>query len=296
MNKVRLVIISGLSGSGKSAAIKCFEDIGFFCMDNLPPQLLHKFLELCTQPGGEVGPVALGIDIRNRDFLDDFLGIYESLLAEGYPVELLFMEAQDEILVRRFSESRRPHPLAKDRSVIEGISEERERLEALKKRADRIVDTSSLSPADIKEIILRAYTKPDERGRLQIFLISFGFKYGLPYGLDLLFDVRFLKNPHFQRELRLLTGDDKAVQTFIYALPETEAFMERLIGFLGFLIPLYEQEGKSYLTIGIGCTGGRHRSVAIVNRLKEVLEQKGQGAPLSCRHRDIHRPPAVQQQ
>ncbi len=293
MNKLRLVIISGLSGSGKSAALKCFEDIGFFCVDNLPPQLLPKFMELCTQPGGEVEQVALGIDIRNRDFLDDFMGVYEGLLEEGYPVELLFIDAQDEILVRRFSESRRPHPLAKDKSVIEGIFEEREKLSGLQNRARRVIDTSDLSPSDLKEMILRTYTKKEEGGHLQISLISFGFKYGLPYGLDMLLDVRFLKNPHFQRELRLLTGEDKPVQQFIHALPETPLFMEKLIHLLNFLIPLYEQEGKSYLTIGIGCTGGRHRSVAIVNQLMEVLEQKGLGKALSSRHRDIHRPPAV---
>ncbi len=177
--------------------------------------------------------------------------------------------------------------------MIEGIAEEREKLSVLKERADQIVDTSNLTPSDLKEMILRTYTKREEGGLLQISLISFGFKYGLPYGLDLLFDVRFLKNPHFQRELRLLTGDDKPVQTFIHALPETETFMERMISLLSFLIPLYEREGKSYLTIGIGCTGGRHRSVAIVNRLKEVLEQKGHGEALSYRHRDIHRPPTV---
>ncbi len=288
--QTHLVIISGLSGAGKSAALKCFEDIGFFCVDNLPPQLLHTFMNLCTQPGSEVGPVALGIDIRNRDFLNHFLDVYDKLLQENYTVDLLFMDAQDSILIRRFSESRRPHPLAKDRSVIEGIIEERAKLSTLRERAVRVIDTSDFSPVELKETILRIYTKKGEGGRLQIALMSFGFKHGLPYGLDMLFDVRFLKNPHFNHDLRGLTGNDLPVRQFIDALPETETFMEKLTSLLTFLIPLYEQEGKSYLTIGIGCTGGRHRSVAIVNRLTEILEKRPGETIISSRHRDDHRP------
>ncbi len=289
---IRLVIISGLSGAGKSAVLKCFEDIGFFCVDNLPPKLFFKFVDLCAQTGNEVNQVALGVDIRNREFLTDFLDVYESLSQEGYPVEFIFIDAQDEILARRFSESRRPHPLAKGRSVSEGILEEREKLSELKKRAHQTIDTSHLSVYELKETIVHNYVKREEGKRLQISLLSFGFKYGLPYGLDLLFDVRFLKNPNFQRTLRPLTGEDKAVQQFVNALPETEIFMKKLIDFLDFLVPLYEQEGKSYLTIGIGCTGGRHRSVAIASRLKAVLQERwgGLGQTLLLRHRDIHHP------
>ncbi|MBI3358681.1 MAG: RNase adapter RapZ [Nitrospirae bacterium] len=290
MKKVNLVIISGLSGAGKSAAIKCFEDIGFFCVDNLPPPLLPKFVELCGAPGSEVSRVALGIDIRNRDFLDAFLGIYESLCKEGHPIELLFIEAQDEILIRRFSESRRPHPLGRGHAIAAGIMEERKKLSALRDIAHQIIDTSELSPLELKRIIIRAYIKAEEGSPLHISLISFGFKFGVPYGLDMLFDVRFLKNPYFQRELRFQTGDDKPVQEFIYALKESEQFMEKLTNLLDFMVPLYEHEGKSYLTLGIGCTGGRHRSVAIVNLLKEVLQQNGR--ELSCLHRDIYRPPS----
>ena len=290
MKKLNLVIISGLSGAGKSAVIKCFEDVGFFCVDNLPPPLLPKFVELCLLPASEVSRVALGIDIRNRDFLNAFLGIYESLCKEGYRVELLFMEAQDEILRRRFSESRRPHPLGRGRAVSEGIAEERKKLSELRDLAHQIIDTSELSPSELKKTIVRAYVEKEEVSPLHISLISFGFKFGVPYGLDMLFDVRFLANPYFQRALRFQTGEDKPVQEFVYSLKASEQFMERVTDLLDFLVPLYEHEGKSYLTLGIGCTGGRHRSVAIVNLLKEVLQQKGR--ELSYRHRDIHRPPS----
>ena len=291
MKNIRLIIISGLSGAGKSAALNCFEDNGFFCVDNLPPKLITKFMDICTQPGSDVHQVALGIDIRSRDFLDDFISVYEGLLREGFPVELIFMDARDEILVRRFSESRRPHPLARDRSVIEGILEEREKISALKKHAHQIIDTSAIPLPDLKDVIRRDHIKKEEGEPLRISLLSFGYKYGLPYGLDLLFDVRFLKNPYFQSGMRLMTGNDKPVMDYVVALPETEAFMNKLMDFLDFVIPLYEVGGKSYLTIGIGCTGGRHRSVTIVNLLREALQQKGRSKVLSFFHRDIEHEP-----
>jgi len=288
---IRLVIISGLSGAGKSAALNSFEDNGFFCIDNLPPKLITKFIEIVAQPGSDIHNVALGIDIRNRDFLNDFLSVYADLLHQGVHAELLFMDARDEILVRRFSESRRPHPLAKDRSVLEGILEEREKISELKKHAHQIIDTSTISLVELKNLIRREHVKKEEGDPLRISLLSFGFKYGLPYGLDLLFDVRFLKNPYFQSGLRMLSGNDASVMKFVVALPETDAFMEKLIDFLDFMIPLYEAGGKSYLTIGIGCTGGRHRSVAIVNLLRELLQQRGRGNTLSFFHRDIKHDP-----
>jgi len=291
MKKFHLVIISGLSGAGKSAAIKCFEDIGFFCVDNLPPPLLPKFVELCLAPGSEVARVALGLDIRNRDFLNAFHDIYEMLCKEGYPVELLFIEAKDEVLIRRFSESRRPHPLGRGRAISEGILEEREKLSGLRNIAHQIIDTSDLSPSELKKTITQDYVLQEGGNPLHISLISFGFKFGVPSDLDMLFDVRFLKNPYFQRELRFQTGDDKPVQEFVYAQKESEIFITKLVDLLDFLIPLYEHDGKSYLTLGIGCTGGKHRSVSIVNLLNEVLKQKGR--EISARHRDIHRPPTT---
>ena len=289
MKQFHLVIISGLSGAGKSAAIKCFEDIGFYCVDNLPLQFLPEFVEFCLSQENEMNRVALGLDIRTPDFLHTFQKIHESLYKEGSLVELLFIEARDEILIRRFSESRRPHPLGRGRAVLEGILEERKRLSELRNLAYRIIDTSDLSSADLKKKITQDYLKEGKGLPLHISLISFGFKFGVPNDVDMLFDVRFLKNPYFQRDLKFQTGEEKAVQDFVYSQKESELFMEKLINMLDFLVPLYEHDGKSYLTLGIGCTGGRHRSVAIVHLLDEVLKQKGQET--SSRHRDVHRPP-----
>lgn len=282
---VRLVVISGLSGSGKSYVIKYFEDLGFFCIDNLPPQLLPKFVELCTQSRNDITKAALGIDIRERDFLGNFLNVFDQLKEEGYQMELLFLEARDEILLRRFSETRRPHPLAKGGSIVEGIKLEREKLQELRKQADQIIDTSDYHVHQLKEVITRYYLEKGENKHLNLSLISFGYKFGIPYDLDLLFDVRFLSNPNFEKELKPLTGEHPRVQDYIMAQSETKTFLEKLYGFLDFLVPLYEKEGKSYLTIGIGCTGGRHRSVAVVNLLRAHLQKKG--AQVHCRHRDI---------
>jgi UPF0042 nucleotide-binding protein len=285
---VRLVVISGLSGSGKSYVIKYFEDLGFFCIDNLPPPLLPKFVELCNQSRSHITKAALGIDIRERDFLGHFLNIFDQLKEEGYQMELLFLEASDEVLVRRFSETRRPHPLARDGSVIDGIRLEREKLSDLRKRADKILDTSNYHVHQLKEVITQYYLERGENNHLNISLISFGYKFGIPYDLDLLFDVRFLSNPNFERELKPLTGEHPRIQSYVTAQPEAKIFLEKLYGFLDFLVPLYEKEGKSYLTIGIGCTGGRHRSVTIVNLLREHLQAKG--LQVHWRHRDLGQP------
>jgi UPF0042 nucleotide-binding protein len=288
MEQFRLVIISGLSGAGKTKALQCFEDIDFFCVDNLPLPLLQKFVELCLLPGREVADVALGLDTRNRDFLNaSFRGIYESLREEGHFVELLFIEAKDEILIRRFSENRRPHPLGQGRAVLEGILEERRRLSELKSIAHCIIDTSEISASDLKKRITLEYGQSQQENLLHVSLVSFGFKFGVPFDLDMLFDARFLKNPFYERALQFQTGNDKSVQDFVYSLKEFEPFLEKVIDMLDYLIPLYEKEGKSYLTLGVGCTGGRHRSVSIVNKLQEVLQQ--QGREISCRHRDILR-------
>lgn len=285
---VRLVVISGLSGSGKSYVIKYFEDLGFFCIDNLPPPLLPKFVELCNQSRSHITKAALGIDIRERDFLGHFLNIFDQLKKEGYQMELLFLEANDEVLVRRFSETRRPHPLARDGSVIDGIRQEREKLSDLRKRADKILDTSNYHVHQLKEVITQYYLEKGENNHLNISLISFGYKFGIPYDLDLLFDVRFLSNPNFERELKPLTGEHPRIQSYIISQPEAKIFLEKLYDFLDFLVPLYEKEGKSYLTIGIGCTGGRHRSVSIVNLLREHLQARG--LQVHWRHRDLGQP------
>lgn len=288
VKNVRLVVISGLSGSGKSYVIKYFEDLGFFCIDNLPPPLLPKFVELCNQSRSHITKAALGIDIRERDFLGHFLNIFDQLKEEGYQMELLFLEASDEVLVRRFSETRRPHPLARDGSVIDGIRLEREKLSDLRKRADKILDTSNYHVHQLKEVITQYYLEKGENHHLNISLISFGYKFGIPYDLDLLFDVRFLSNPNFERELKPLTGEHPRVQSYITSQPDAKVFLEKLYNFLDFLVPLYEKEGKSYLTIGIGCTGGRHRSVCVVNLLREHLQAKG--LQVHWRHRDLGQP------
>jgi UPF0042 nucleotide-binding protein len=287
MAPFRLIIISGLSGSGKTHAIKCFEDLGFFCVDNLPPALLPKFAELCMQRGGEVQNVALGIDIRERGFFSDVFGNLDPLKALGYAVELLFLEARDEILVRRFSESRRPHPLLPQAPVLEGVRLERERLMDLRRRADRIIDTSDLTVHELKDLLARHYVQELPGHRPTISLITFGFKFGVPYDIDLLFDVRFLKNPNFVADLSRLTGEDRRVEAYVLDDPNAKVFLDHLEVLFKFLLPLFERERRSYLTIAIGCTGGRHRSVAVAISLKQRFA--GMGYDVTLRHRDIHR-------
>jgi len=284
---LRLVIVSGLSGSGKTNALKCFEDLGFFCVDNLPPPLLPVFADLCIQSSAGITKVAVGIDIRERDFLRDFLTISERLKGEGYQYELIFFEANDEVLVRRFSETRRPHPLAKNTPILEGIQKEREQLAELKKRSDRIIDTSAFTLQQLKDVIAQNYLDQGEVRRPSISVVSFGYKYGIPYETDLLFDVRFLQNPNFVSELKPLSGEDSAVQEYVFRKPEADRFIELVKSFLSFLIPFYEKEGRPYLTIAIGCTGGRHRSVAIARRLYDDLKAAHYQTVL--RHRDVNR-------
>ncbi len=288
MPSLELVIISGLSGAGKTHALKCFEDAGYFCVDNLPPALLPVFAELCSQQGEELKKVALGIDLRERAFFSDLAGNLERVRALGYSVELLFFEARDEILVRRFSESRRPHPILPQFPVLEGVKYEREQLVELRRRSDRIIDTSDLTVHELKSLLAREYLKQEHKQKIRITVLTFGFKFGVPYDIDLLFDVRFLRNPHFVPDLKPLTGEDPRVRS--YVLDETDGvkFLDHLEGFLSFLIPLFERERRSYLSIAIGCTGGRHRSVAVASKLREHLATLGYEVGLA--HRDIHKP------
>lgn len=290
MQGLRLVIISGLSGSGKSHTIKCFEDLGFFCVDNLPPALLPKFAELCLQRGGEVSQVALGIDIRERGFFGDFFSNLDKLKSLDYRIELVFLEATDEILVRRFSESRRPHPLLPNSPILEGVRLERERLHELRERADRIIDTSDLTVHDLKDLFALNYLNGDQPRRMTISLVTFGFKNGVPFDIDLLFDVRFLRNPNFVAALQPRTGDDPKVRSYIFEDPVAQGFLAHLETLLKFLIPQFERERRSYLTIAVGCTGGRHRSVAVASWLEERLE--GMGYQITLRHRDMNQSPS----
>ncbi|MDF0650937.1 MAG: RNase adapter RapZ [Nitrospira sp. LK265] len=285
MARLNLIIISGLSGSGKTYALKAFEDAGYFCIDNLPLALLPTFVDLCNQQHSEITNVALGIDIRERAFFSDFVSILERVQALVHAVQLLFLEAREEVLIRRFSESRRPHPLLPDLPVLDGIRFEKERIAELRRRADRIIDTSDLTVHELGELLVKQFLGESLDRRLTISIMTFGYKFGVPYDIDLLFDVRFLKNPFFVPELKPLSGDDPLVRAFVLTDPEAVSLIEHLEGLLKFLLPLFHRERRSYLTIGIGCTGGRHRSVAVANRLQESLSTLGYEVGL--KHRDI---------
>jgi RNase adapter protein RapZ len=287
MPGLKLVVITGLSGAGKSHALKCFEDVGYFCVDNLPPALLPTFVELCDQQGGEIKNVALGIDIRERVFFADLTSILQRIKDLGHSVELLFLEARDAVLVRRFSESRRPHPLLPELPVLEGVRFEKERLSEIRSHADRIIDTSNLSVHELRDLLSRHFSHEQAR-RLTISLITFGYKFGVPYDIDLLFDVRFLRNPYFVPDLKPLTGEDPRVRSYVLEDPDAKGFLDRLEAFFTFLIPLFERERRSYLNVGIGCTGGRHRSVVIAKRLQESFASAGYHVTLS--HRDLTKP------
>ncbi len=287
MARLNLVIISGLSGSGKSHALKAFEDTGYFCIDNLPPALLPTFVDLCNQRHGEITNVALGVDIRERVFFSDFVGILERVKTLGHSVHLLFLEARDEVLIRRFSESRRPHPLLPHLPVLEGVRFEKERVAELRRRADRIIDTSDLTVHELRELLTKQFQRDFAERRLTISLLTFGYKFGVPYDIDLLFDVRFLKNPYFVPDLKPLSGDDPRVRSYVLTDLDAVALIGHLEGLLKFLIPLFEREQRSYLTVAIGCTGGRHRSVAVACRLRESLAAMGYDATLQ--HRDIQK-------
>lgn len=283
----QFLIITGLSGSGKSGVTKCFEDLGYFCVDNLPAKLIPTFVQLCTKPGAEIRRVAMTMDIRERDFIQDFPGIYNSMKADGYDFSILFLEASDEVLVRRFSETRRPHPLAFDRPILQGIAEEKDRLQPVRDLADIIIDTSSLNIHELREHINKIYSTANEARQLIVSLISFGYKYGIPFNSDILFDVRFLPNPFFIQELKGKTGLDASVQDYVFQHDEWNQFREKLSDLLFFLLPRFVKEGKAYLTLSIGCTGGKHRSVAITDYLEKLLKEKG--FTVRSKHRDINK-------
>ncbi len=283
---LRLIVVTGTSGSGKTQALKCLEDLGFFCVDNLPPALFQKFAELCTQPGKDVKKVALGIDIRERGFFDDVFSSLEELQGNGCRVELLFFEANDDVLVRRFSESRRPHPLLPQRPVLEGIQLERERLEHLRRKAHRVVNTSEFSVHDLKAWMIQHYRERLEGQPLKISVVSFGYKFGVPFDVDVVFDVRFLRNPYFIPELQPLTGEHPDIQEYVLQTKEAQTFIHHVRELCAFLLPLFEREQRSYFTMAFGCTGGHHRSVAISLHTKGMLEKMGYD--VSIRHREIH--------
>jgi RNase adapter protein RapZ len=285
MSHRRMVVVTGLSGSGRSAALKAFEDIGFYCVDNLPLVLLSAFVEF-AKGSEEATQSAIGIDIREREFPEQFPMLYREIRSLGSALEMVFLEASDQTIVRRFSETRRPHPLARGSTpLLDGIRQERTALAEVKRLADRIIDTSEYTVHDLRQAIERLYSDRDSGRPMVITLVTFGYKYGAPYDLDLLFDVRFLPNPHFVPELRSHTGEEQPVKEYIMARPDSLEFLTRLEEFIEYLLPRYRSEGKSYLTIGFGCTGGRHRSVAVSSMIADRLRQKGY--EVNIKHRDI---------
>jgi UPF0042 nucleotide-binding protein len=315
-----VILISGLSGSGKTTAIKALEDIGFYCVDNLPILLLPKFIELCEQSGGKISKVAVVEDIRGeasypesiqtsspasggidsgrardaeeeKDFLKDSRRIIQNLRREGYPIEILFLESSNPILMRRFSETRRQHPLAVGGSIREGLRSERERLQAIRDMANQVIDTSQLNVHQLKEKIQQYAQEGNPTGQMTVTLLSFGHSFGVPFEADLLMDVRFLPNPYFVEELKRLKGDHPKVAEYVLQWEETKEFLRHIQGLIRFLLPLYERERKTHVTIAVGCTGGRHRSVVIVNQLAEMLrdEVTKRGVFLSVQHRDAEK-------
>jgi UPF0042 nucleotide-binding protein len=284
---IRFVIITGLSGAGKSYAIKCLEDLGYFCVDNLPTTLIPTFAELCANSSRGIQAIALGVDVREGEYLVNMVETIQELRSRGHRVDVLFLEASDETLVRRYHETRRRHPLAGEGNVLDGIRAERKALAHLREIANRVIDTTSLTVHQLKDQMVHSYGPQAAKGGLTVSLVSFGFKHGVPYDADLVFDVRFLPNPHFVDRLRALDGRDPAVEEFVMSFSESRELLSRLEGLLKFLLPLYEREGKAYLTVSIGCTGGRHRSVMLVEALRSFLT--GLGLSPIVRHRDLDR-------
>ncbi|MDO7787922.1 RNase adapter RapZ [Desulforamulus aquiferis] len=284
----RLLIVTGMSGAGKTQAVQSLEDLGYFCVDNLPPALIPKFAELLSQANGKVDRVALVVDIRGGAFFNQVIEVLNDLTQQGYKYEILFLEASNETLVRRYKESRRRHPLDNHGEVLQVIQEERELLREIRGRANNIIETSSLTNSQLKGQIVAQYGGDrNDTNSLLITVISFGYKYGIPLDSDLVIDVRFLPNPHYIPELRCLTGNDEPVQKHVLSQDVTKEFMEKLLDFVNFLIPHYQNEGKATLMIAIGCTGGMHRSVTLANKLGDILTERNYR--VNVRHRDIMR-------
>jgi RNase adapter protein RapZ len=282
---MRFVVITGVSGAGKSQVIKYLEDLGFFCVDNLPPALIPKFAEICYQSGGKMDKIALIIDIRGGELLNDLFPGLNALKEAGFSYEILFLEASDDVLIKRFKETRRAHPLAPEGRIIKGIKEERRILQTIKDRANHIIDTSNLSTRQLKEEIANLFVQGKAFEGMIINIISFGFKYGIPIDCDLVFDVRFIPNPYYIQSMRKLTGKHETVKEFVLNSVETIEFLKKIGDMLEFLIPNYIKEGKSQLVIGIGCTGGKHRSVAIGDEIFKTLKDKQHRVVID--HRDI---------
>ncbi|CAM0496529.1 RNase adapter RapZ [Thermoanaerobacter kivui] len=281
---MRFVIITGLSGAGKTQALKAMEDMGFFCIDNFPPALIPKLADLFYQ-SKNIDKVALGMDLRGGQFFEDIYSSLEFLKKNNYDYEIIFLEASDEVLIKRFKETRRKHPLSEEGRIVDGINEERKRLAEIRKIANSIIDTSNLTSSQLKEELSNIFLKGKKFKGIIINIMSFGYKYGIPLDADLVFDVRFLPNPFYIEELRPLTGNDEKVKEYVMKWEEAKEFLKKLGDMIEFLIPYYIREGKSQLVIAIGCTGGKHRSVTIANALYELL--KSDDYFVIIHHRDI---------
>ncbi len=286
---MRFVVVTGMSGGGKRTALKMLEDIGFYCVDNLPVSLIEKFAELITMPGSEITKVALGLDVRSDQSFEETTRVLEQLKEKGYQFEILFMEASEAALIRRYKESRRVHPLAPEGRVEEGARKEREILKDIKKSADYVIDTSNLLTRELKEELDRIFVKNEDYNSLMVTVMSFGFKHGIPADADMVFDVRFLPNPFYIDELKTKTGNDKEVQDYVMSFPEAEEFLTKLEDMIQFLIPNYVKEGKYQLVIAIGCTGGKHRSVTLANHLYNRMKEQGNYG-IKLYHRDVGTP------
>ena len=272
---MRFVVVTGMSGSGKRTAMKMLEDVGFYCVDNLPVPLIEKFVELVATPNGEISKVALGLDVRADQPFGDAQRVLDKLRENGYLFEILFLEASDSVLLKRYKETRRMHPLSPDGRVEEGVHRERDILQGIKQKADYVIDTSNLLTRELKEEIDHIFVRNEEYNSLMVTILSFGFKYGIPADADLVYDVRFLPNPFYIDELKHKTGNDKEVQDYVMSFSEASVFLNKLTDMLDFLIPNYVKEGKHQLVIGIGCTGGKHRSVTLANGLYAKMKDHG---------------------
>ena len=285
---MRFVIVTGMSGGGKATAIHMLEDAGFYCVDNLPVSLIEKFTELITMPDSGITKVVLGIDARAGQSFEGVSGIIDSMKEKGIPVEILFMDCSDEVLIKRYKESRRIHPMnAVGDRLEDGIAKEREVLAEIKKKADYVIDTSTLLTRELKRELDKIFVENAEYNSLMVNIMSFGFKHGIPSDADLVFDVRFLPNPYYIDELKHKTGNDKPVQDYVKSFPACGEFVDKLTDMLTFLIPGYVQEGKYQLVVAIGCTGGQHRSVTIANEIYDRLEKTKGDFGLKLFHRDV---------
>ncbi|MDQ5986794.1 MAG: Nucleotide-binding protein YvcJ [Syntrophus sp. SKADARSKE-3] len=285
MRAMQVVIITGMSGSGKSTVLRALEDIGFFCVDNLPVVLLPRFIQIQSSASKKISKVAIVMDLREESFLEKYHQIFMAQKEKGYKIEIIFLDSSDEALLHRFSETRRVHPLAVKGSVMDGINTERVKLEKLKGMADHVIDTTSCNVHQLKDAIQRIYLPATSGRRLVIDVTSFGYRYGLPADADMVFDVRFLKNPYFIKELKSYDGHNEQVRDYVLSSEDSQTFIQKLFDLMAFLIPLYEKEGKTRLNLAIGCTGGKHRSVVMANELTAYLVDKGYR--VNVNHRDI---------